>query len=45
MADETRHDHAIGRASTTDGLPVAPSMLAAVEAVATRAALAREPAA
>ncbi len=34
MADETRHDHAIGRASTTEGLPVAPSMLAAVEAVA-----------
>jgi H+/Cl- antiporter ClcA/CBS domain-containing protein len=34
MADETRHDHPIGRASTTEGLPVAPSMLAAVEAVA-----------
>jgi H+/Cl- antiporter ClcA/CBS domain-containing protein len=34
MTDEPRHDHAIGRASTTEGLPVAPSMLAAVEAVA-----------
>ncbi len=34
MADETRHDHEIARASTTDGLPVAPSMLAGLEAVA-----------
>jgi CIC family chloride channel protein len=31
---EIRHDHAIERASTTEGLPVAPSMLAGLEAVA-----------
>jgi len=34
VADEPRHDHAIERASTTDGLPVAPSMLPGLEAVA-----------
>ena len=34
MADDRRPDHAIERASTTDGLPVAPSMLAGLEAVA-----------
>ena len=34
MPDEIRHDHSIERASTTDGLPVAPSMLPGLESVA-----------
>ncbi len=36
MPSETEHSHEITRASTTDGLPVAPSMLPGLESVAQR---------